>query len=89
MTPPTPTSPPSATAISPVTGPAAGGTTVTLTGTGLATANVAFGTTPAAFIIVSDTLINATAPAHTAGAVEVTVTTPGGSAIAPEPYTDT
>ncbi|OEV37460.1 hypothetical protein HS99_0006175 [Kitasatospora aureofaciens] len=79
--------PPSATAISPVTGPAAGGTTVTLTGTGLATAtNVAFGTTSAAFVVVSDTLINATAPAHTAGAVEVTVATPGGSATAPEPY---
>ncbi|MFC9235381.1 IPT/TIG domain-containing protein [Streptomyces decoyicus] len=64
----------------PSSGPAAGGTTVTLTGTGLATANaVRFGATPAAsFTVVSDTHITAVAPAGT-GTVPVTVTTPGGT----------
>ncbi|MGW7639944.1 IPT/TIG domain-containing protein [Streptomyces decoyicus] len=68
------------TSVVPASGPEAGGTTVTLTGTGLATATaVRFGATPAAsFTIVSDTHITAVAPAGT-GTVPVTVTTPGGT----------
>ncbi|MFC9234774.1 IPT/TIG domain-containing protein [Streptomyces decoyicus] len=68
------------TSVVPSSGPAAGGTTVTLTGTGLATAGaVRFGATPAAsFTVVSDTHITAVAPAGT-GTVPVTVTTPGGT----------
>ncbi|WP_308686576.1 IPT/TIG domain-containing protein [Streptomyces caniferus] len=68
------------TSVTPASGPAAGGTTVTLTGTGLATAGaVRFGSTPAtSFTVVSDTHITAVAPAGT-GTVRVTVTTPGGT----------
>lgn len=48
-----------------------------------------FGTTPAAFTAVSDSLLQAVAPAHAPGAVPVTVTSAGGSATAPQPYTYT
>ncbi|MDT0456451.1 IPT/TIG domain-containing protein [Streptomyces sp. DSM 41527] len=68
------------TSVTPSSGPAAGGTTVTLTGTGLAsTSSVRFGTTAAtSFTVVSDTHVTAVAPAGT-GTVQVTVTTPGGT----------
>ncbi|MFE2161159.1 IPT/TIG domain-containing protein [Streptomyces lydicus] len=71
---------PTLTSMTPTSGPTAGGTTVTLTGTGLATASaVRFGATPAAsFTVVSDTHITAVAPAGT-GTVPVTVTTSGGT----------
>ncbi|MFE9141994.1 IPT/TIG domain-containing protein, partial [Streptomyces tubercidicus] len=67
------------TALAPSSGPTAGGTTVTLTGTGLAsTTAVQFGGTPAtSFTVVSDTHVTAVAPPGT-GTVQVTVTTPGG-----------
>ncbi|WP_327287385.1 IPT/TIG domain-containing protein [Streptomyces sp. NBC_01198] len=71
---------PSLISISPSQGPAAGGTTVVLTGTGLngATA-VTFGSNPATgFTVNSATQITAVAPAGT-GAVPVTVTTTGGT----------
>ncbi|MGO4648004.1 IPT/TIG domain-containing protein, partial [Nocardia sp. 2YAB30] len=66
--------------LSPVAGPVAGGTTVTLTGTGLTGATaVTFGATPAtSFTVNSDTQITAVAPAGT-GVVQATVTTPGGT----------
>ncbi|MGA5699741.1 beta strand repeat-containing protein [Peterkaempfera bronchialis] len=68
------------TGVAPGSGPTAGGTTVTLTGSGLVTATgVAFGATAAAFTVVSDLQINAVAPAGAAGTVAVTVTTPGGT----------
>ena len=73
--------PPVVTAINPSSGPVTGGTSVTITGTDLngATA-VAFGATPAAsFTVNSATSITAVAPAHAAGTVDVTVTTPGGT----------
>lgn len=81
---------PVVTALSPATGPVAGGTSVTLTGTDFngATA-VNFGVTPAtAFTVNSATQITATAPAGT-GTVPVRVTTAGGtSAIgAPNQFT--
>ncbi|MFE3884826.1 IPT/TIG domain-containing protein [Streptomyces lydicus] len=68
------------TSVTPSSGPAAGGTTVTLTGTGLATTSaVRFGATAAtSFTVVSDTHVTAVAPAGT-GTVQVTVTTPGGT----------
>ncbi len=70
---------PTVTAISPASGPISGGTTVTITGTGFATAGaVKFGATVAAYTINSNTQITATSPAGT-GTIDVTVTTPGGT----------
>ncbi len=71
---------PTVTGISPVTGPIAGGTTVTITGTNLAGATaVTFGTTAATYTVTSATSITATSPAgSSAGIVDITVTTPGG-----------
>ena len=61
--------------ISPASGTAAGGTAVTITGTGfLAGATVSLGGTPAAGVtVVSSTTITATTPAHAAGAADVVV----------------
>jgi hypothetical protein len=72
--------PPAVTAISPKSGPASGGTLVTITGSGLSGATeVDFGTAKAREPKVeSDTSITAESPAGTPGTVEVTVTTPGG-----------
>ncbi|MCX4820442.1 IPT/TIG domain-containing protein [Streptomyces sp. NBC_01142] len=71
---------PTLTAISPSQGPASGGTTVTLTGTGFTGATaVTFGSTPAtSYTVNSANQITAVAPAGT-GAVPVTVTTPNGT----------
>jgi hypothetical protein len=64
----------------PAFGPTSGGNTVTLTGTKLLAASaVRFGATAAtSFTVVSSTEITAVVPAGT-GAVQVTVTTPGGT----------
>ncbi|WP_327120539.1 IPT/TIG domain-containing protein [Nocardia sp. NBC_01730] len=72
---------PTLTSISPASGPAAGGTTVVLTGTNLTGATaVSFGGTPAtSFTVNSSTQITAVTPAHSAGTVSVTVTTAGGT----------
>ncbi|WP_336691434.1 IPTL-CTERM sorting domain-containing protein [Delftia acidovorans] len=74
---------PSVTSISPTAGPTGGGTTVTITGTGfsaaLPTGAVRFGGTIATYTINSNTQITATAPAGSAGTVDVTVTTVGGT----------
>jgi hypothetical protein len=71
------------TSINPTGGPAAGGTVVTVTGTGLTGATaVKFGLTAATAITVdSDTQIRATSPAGS-GTVHVMVTTPGGTSAA-------
>ncbi|MDA8066155.1 MAG: IPT/TIG domain-containing protein [Thermaerobacter sp.] len=73
---------PTVTAISPVSGPAAGGTQVTVTGTNLTGATtVDFGSgNPATKVSVNSagTQITATAPPGT-GTVDVLVTTPGGT----------
>ncbi|WP_460112409.1 IPT/TIG domain-containing protein [Streptomyces platensis] len=71
---------PTLNSLTPNSGPTAGGTAVTLTGSGLASASsVRFGAVPAAsFTVVSDTHITAVAPPG-AGTVQVTVTTQGGS----------
>ncbi|WP_313535284.1 Ig-like domain-containing protein [Sphingomonas sp.] len=71
---------PRITAISPTSGPSSGGTSVTITGTGLSgTTSVVFGGTAASgFAINSGTQVTATAPAGT-GTVDVRVTTAGGT----------
>ncbi len=71
---------PAVTGLSPTSGPAAGGTLVTITGTGFTGASVVdFGTIAATNLtVVSDTKITADSPAGS-GVVDVTVTTPGGT----------
>jgi YVTN family beta-propeller protein len=71
--------PPSVTAIAPDRGPSSGGTTVTLTGSRLTgTTAVTFDGTPASGVtVVDDTTVTATAPAHTAGTVGVSLTARG------------
>jgi hypothetical protein len=63
-------------------GPAAGGGTIAIIGTGLlgATAVTIGGKPATSFTVVSDSLINAVAPAGTAGgSVDIIVTTPSGT----------
>jgi len=76
-------------AISPSSGPTAGGTAVTITGTNFASgATVSLGGTAATAIVVNSTTITATTPAHTVGAVNVVVTnTDGQSGTLPNGYT--
>jgi len=72
---------PTVTSISPTSGPATGGTSVTITGTNLLGATaVTFGATAATgYTVNSATQITATAPAGSLGTVAVGVTTPGGT----------
>src|SRR5205823_6344644 len=72
---------PSVSAIAPASGPAAGGTSVKITGSGLSGATgVKFGAKDASsFTVDSNGQITATSPAGTAGAVGVTVLGPGGT----------
>ena len=71
---------PVVTAVSPTSGGAGGGATVTVTGTGFTGAtSVRFGASNAsAMTVVSDTQITATSPAGS-GTVDVTVVTPAGT----------
>ncbi|MFE5584540.1 IPT/TIG domain-containing protein [Kitasatospora sp. NPDC056531] len=72
---------PTVTALSPGSGPVAGGTPITLTGTGLTTANqVALGGVPMAFNVISDTTLTLQSPPGTAGAANLTVITSAGAA---------
>jgi len=75
------TSAPTVTSISPTSGSTAGGTIVTINGTGFTNAlGVSFGTTAATtFTVNTDTSITATSPAGAAGVVDVTVTTSLGT----------
>jgi hypothetical protein len=80
---------PTVTAINPNSGPVAGGTSVTITGTGFTDATgVTFDVAAATNVVVvnSDT-ITATTPAHAAGLVDVFVTTPEGTGIGAGAYT--
>ena len=71
---------PTVTGISPGSGPAAGGTTVTISGTNLSGATaVSFGGTSAKISADSGTAITVISPAGNAGTVNVTVTTPAGT----------
>src|SRR5580704_805325 len=72
--------PPTVTAITPNNGPVAGATAVTITGTNFTSASaVKFGSNTTTFSVSSATQILANSPAGTAGTVDVTVTTPGGT----------
>ncbi|MGV9638762.1 IPT/TIG domain-containing protein [Nocardia rhamnosiphila] len=72
---------PTITSLSPTSGPAAGGTSVTITGTGFTgPTTVRCGATAATtFTVDSPTRITAIAPGGSAGAVAVTVTTAQGT----------
>lgn len=74
-------SPSSITSVSPNSGPVAGGTTVTITGSSFQSgATVNFGGTAAASVtVVSATQVQAVTRAHSGGSVDVTVTNPGGA----------
>ncbi len=71
---------PTVTSVSPASGPATGGTTVTVNGTGFTGATaVHVGAAAASFTVVSDTQLTATVPPGSIGTVDVTVTGPGGT----------
>jgi len=81
---------PTLTAMSPTSGPIAGGSSVTLFGAGfLPGATVAFGPNPAVTVtVINATAITVTTPAHiVAGTVSVAVTNPDLQATAAMPYT--
>jgi PASTA domain-containing protein/IPT/TIG domain-containing protein len=79
--------PPTITSIAPTSGPQAGGTQVSITGTELEGATaVKFGSSSAlSFSVASETQINAVAPSGTSP-VTVTVTTPAGTATASQAF---
>lgn len=72
---------PTITSLSPDTGQASGNTVVTITGTNFTSSGmtVKFDTTTAIFTWIDTTTIAAVAPAHSAGTVDVRVTTAGGT----------
>jgi hypothetical protein len=78
-----PTPPPTVTTLNPNEGPPSGGNSVIITGTDLAKVEkVEFGSTPvdlASLTEVDSTEIEIDAPAHSAGTVDVLVTTAGGT----------
>ncbi len=78
---PAPPPAPTVTSISPTSGPTAGGTSVTITGTNFTSgATVEFGSTAATSVTyTSSTSLTATSPAESAGTVDITVTTAGGT----------
>jgi hypothetical protein len=77
------------TGVGPSSGTTSGGTGVTLTGTGLAgTTGITFAGVAATSVnVVNSTTVNAVTPAHAAGAVDVVITTPSGSATDTNGYT--
>jgi formylglycine-generating enzyme required for sulfatase activity/subtilisin-like proprotein convertase family protein len=78
----TPWAQPGLTSVSPTTGPAAGGTLITLTGTNLlgATGVTVGGVAASSVQVINATTVTAVTPAGTAGAKPVSVTTAGGTA---------
>lgn len=79
---------PAITSVTPNGGPSGGGTQVVIAGTDLASvSSVKFGTNAASFQQNSSTKITAFAPAGTAGAVTIAVTTPGGTVNQPSAFT--
>jgi hypothetical protein len=71
--------PPQISSVSPTSGPTAGGTSVTITGSGFqAGAAVTIGGTSATVVSVAPSSITIVTPAHAAGMVNVVVTNPGG-----------
>lgn len=84
-----PQAPPTLTAMSPTSGPIAGGSSVTLIGAGfLPGATVLFDMNPAtAVMVVNTTKITVTTPAHNTGTVGLVVMNPDLQATSPLPYT--
>jgi PKD repeat protein len=79
---------PTFTSIAPLSGTTLGGTAVTITGSGfIGATTVAIGGIAATGFTIGDTSITATTPAHAAGAVDIVVTTPNGTATGPGAYT--
>jgi hypothetical protein len=75
------TSPPAISSVSPATGSAGGGRSVTIAGNNLDCASTAtFGGTAGTIVSKSSGSVTVTAPAHLAGTVDVAVTTPAGTA---------
>ncbi|MDH6628972.1 hypothetical protein M2271_006807 [Streptomyces sp. LBL] len=69
--------------ISPTSGSTSGGTAVTITGTNLSsTESVTFDGVAAPFSVINATTLSAVTPPHAAGAFDVVVTNPSGSATA-------
>lgn len=77
------------TSVSPSSGSASGGTGITIMGTGLSNATaLTFGGVAATSVnVVNSTTVTAVTPAHAVGAVNVVITTPGGSATLTNGYT--
>ncbi|MFD5114496.1 MULTISPECIES: IPT/TIG domain-containing protein [unclassified Streptomyces] len=72
---------PTIVALAPTSGPTSGGTAVTITGTNLTSTNqVTFDGAPAPFSVINATTVSAVTPPGTAGAVDVTLTNPAGTA---------
>jgi len=84
---PPPPPAPTVTGIRPASGPAGGGTVVTVSGANLTGGSVAFGSTTATGVSCTASSCTATSPAGT-GTVSVTVTTTGGTSAA-QPFTYT
>jgi hypothetical protein len=82
---------PTISTVFPATGPAAGGTAITITGKNYAPgATVTVGGTAAtSIVVVNPAKITAVTPAKTAGAHDVAVTTTGGTATADDAFTTT
>jgi hypothetical protein len=79
---------PTITGITPNSGPIAGGTSVTITGTNLTGGTFTFGGLTATCTVAAGGLsATCTSPAHAAGPVDVVVTTPGGTATLPASFT--
>ena len=75
---------PAVTTVAPASGPTSGGTSVVITGSGFlglsgASAVTFGGVNSTNYVVNSPTKITATAPAHTAGVVDVVVTAAGGA----------
>jgi photosystem II stability/assembly factor-like uncharacterized protein len=83
---------PTVSSVVPTAGTAAGGTALSIAGTNFAAGQttVTVGGSAATGVAVSSaTLLTAVSPAHAAGAADVVVTTPGGSATLPNGYSYT
>jgi hypothetical protein len=79
---------PTINSLAPTSGSTLGGTTVTISGTSLSSASqVTFDGVPASFGVINNSTISAITPAGAAGAVDVVVTTAGGSATAVGAFT--
>ncbi|MEV6568829.1 IPT/TIG domain-containing protein, partial [Streptomyces kronopolitis] len=86
-----PAVPPTATGITPATGPTTGGTPFTITGSNLTGASVTFNGVPATGLVISQggNTISGITPSGTAGNATVQVSTAGGTTVVPGGFTYT